>query len=64
MAKKIGQSLRHSSGLDDLTLCVRGDPETKQMLNFQNTQLQLDSVSENFLIMLLELNEKLLQKAT
>ena len=63
MAKKIGQSLQRSSDLEELTLCVREDSATKQTLKFQNTQLQLDYVSELFLILLLELNEELLQQA-
>ena len=62
LAKKIGQSLQHSPGLVDLTLSVGKEWAKDEILTFENNQLQLASVSDESIIMLLQLNNELLQK--
>ena len=61
LAEKIGQSLERSSCLDKISLCV-GKATYEEILKFQNTHLQLVSVSEEFLSTLLQLNKRLLHK--
>ena len=62
LAEKIGQSLQPCSCLEDVTLCVGEGSTTKQVLKFQDTQLHLDSVSEEFVTIFLELSPILLEE--
>ena len=62
LGEKMGQSMRHFSNLNTISLCVGKDSARKQCLQFQDTRLKMDSVSVEFVTLLLQLNTSLLEK--
>ena len=61
-AGNIGKSLQRCSGLQKITLCTGYGSASKQVLEFHDTHLHLESISEELINVFLELNHLLLDK--
>ena len=62
LAGNIGKSLQRCSDLQKITLCTGDGSASKQVLEFQDIHLHLESISEDLINVFLELNHLLLVK--
>ena len=62
VAKSIGQCLQKCTALEDITLSSGEDSAPKQVIKFHDSHLNLESISEEFVSMLLAISPTCFKK--